>query len=257
MASIFSLTNPTLGLTHSGDDLKITWEYTLKIGTAGAATLVLPFESTIPTSPTGLTCYNLAYTSTSGDDIAATAVSTATLPANSAVLVTGTKDTDYTFVYSGSEGAATGTGQTSANGVLVGNYDANYVVPATSGEEPNVNTNYILSNKDSQLGFRKVDGSTNKVQPYRAYMSVKYSAGGASSAPAFFGLNFNGMNGTTGISITSREETTRNNDGAVYNLNGVRMNGENLPKGIYVKNGRKFIVTLIPQHFSLTFFISA
>lgn len=29
---------------------------------------------------------------------------------------------------------------------------------------------------------------------------------------------------------------------AVYNLQGVRMNGKNLPAGIYVKNGKKFAV---------------
>lgn len=223
MASIFSLTNPTLGLKHDNVDLKITWEYTLKIGAAGAATLVLPFESTIPTSPTGLTCYNLAYTS--GYDITATAVSTATLPANSAVLVTGTEDTEYTFVYSGSEGAATSTGQTSANGVLIGNYDADYVVPSGN--------NYILTKHGDAVGFRIVDGTTNKVQPYRAYMSVTYSAG----APEFFGINFDGE--TTAI---DKVDVEKEMTGEVYNLQGVRMQGENLPKGIYVKNGKKFVI---------------
>lgn len=28
----------------------------------------------------------------------------------------------------------------------------------------------------------------------------------------------------------------------VYNLQGIRMDGQNLPAGIYVKNGKKFIV---------------
>ncbi len=29
---------------------------------------------------------------------------------------------------------------------------------------------------------------------------------------------------------------------AIYNLQGARMNGNNLPAGIYVKNGKKFVV---------------
>ena len=233
----FELTNEDCGLfriTGNGD-LKVTAAYTLTVDEAGAATLCLPFDATIQSEATA---YNLSYTS--GDNINAASVEAIT--ANQAVLVTADAGS-YKFTPKPSWGSELKTsGQTSANDVLIGNYAADYVVPATSGEEPNVKTNYILSYKDSQLGFRKVDGSTNKVQPYRAYMSVKYSDGGVSSAPAFFSLDLNGMNGTTGISIASREETTRNNDGAVYNLNGVRMNGENLPKGIYVKNGRKFVV---------------
>lgn len=46
--------------------------------------------------------------------------------------------------------------------------------------------------------------------------------------------------GETGISdmIT---ETVSTSD-AIYNLQGARMNGNNLPAGIYVKNGKKFVV---------------
>lgn len=217
-----------------GNDLKITQAYTLSLGEAGAATLVLPFESTIPTTPSGLTCYKLIYDG--GVNITATAEKS-TLGAGKPVLVIGTANTDYKFVSTATSGeAATGSDQPSY-GVLIGNYDASYPVPTYSGDY----VNYILQNKTSGngLGFYKSLG-TNTIAANRAYMSVK--KGTPKNAPAFFGLNFNGMNGTTGISITSREETTRNNDGVVYNLNGVRMNSENLPKGIYVKNGRKFIV---------------
>ena len=236
MVSNFTLTNENLGLFGNNTDLKLTQAYTLSIGEAGAATLVLPFESTIPTTPSVLTCYKLTYDG--GDNIVATAEQS-TLGANKPVLVMGTASTSYKFVSTATSGdAATGIDQTSANGVLIGNYTDSWTVPTTTGDNPN----YILQNKNSGLGFYKVVENRNTLSPYRAYMSVKHNNGGSSSAPAFFSLDFNGMNGTTGISITSREETTRNNDGVVYNLNGVRMNGENLPKGIYVKNGRKFIV---------------
>lgn len=236
-AAVFALANNVAyGTFRQNKDLKLTQAYNLSVGEAGAATLVLPFESTIPTSPSGLTCYKLTYTS--GDDITATAEES-TLAANSPVLVIGTASTDYKFVSTATSGdAATGSGQTSAYGNMYGNYDASWPVPVQTDSKDN----YILQNKASGLGFYKVVEGQNTLSPNRAYMSVKHNDGGSSPAPAFFSLDFNGMNGTTGISITSREETTRNNDGAVYNLNGVRMNGENLPKGIYVKNGRKFVV---------------
>jgi len=44
---------------------------------------------------------------------------------------------------------------------------------------------------------------------------------------------------TDGISEVKVGATTSD---AIYNLQGVRMNGKNLPAGIYVKNGKKFIV---------------
>ena len=48
--------------------------------------------------------------------------------------------------------------------------------------------------------------------------------------------------GTTGISEikSSAEEGSAN--GKIYNLQGVQMKGNNLPAGLYVKNGKKFIV---------------
>jgi hypothetical protein len=235
MLSSFSLVNENMGLFHSGSDIKLTQAYSLSVGEAGAATLVLPFASTIPTTPTGLTCYKLDYTS--GDNITATPES-GTLAANSPVLVMGTANTSYKFVSTATSGdLATGSGQTSAYGVLVGNYAADYVVPATSGEEPNVNTtNYILSYKDSQLGFRKVDGSTNKVQPYRAYLSVKHAA--AQSPRAFFGIDFGGE--TTAVSEELRVKSEEFTTATYYNLAGQRV--EKPTRGLYIVNGKKVII---------------
>lgn len=45
---------------------------------------------------------------------------------------------------------------------------------------------------------------------------------------------------TTGIDdISTRRHT---GDGAVYNLQGIRMSGSSLPQGIYIRDGRKFVV---------------
>lgn len=46
---------------------------------------------------------------------------------------------------------------------------------------------------------------------------------------------------TTGIGSVN-VDTQNKADNAVYNLQGQRVNGKSLPKGIYIKNGKKFMV---------------
>lgn len=48
-------------------------------------------------------------------------------------------------------------------------------------------------------------------------------------------------NEITGIEILNPAQGTENS-GAVYNLQGVRMNGKNLQKGLYIMNGKKVII---------------
>ena len=223
-AAVFALANDVAyGTFRQNKDLKLTQAYNLSVTAAGAATLVLPFASTIPTTPTGLTCYKLDYTS--GDNITATPES-GTLAANSPVLVMGTANTSYKFVSTTTSGdLATGSGQTSAYGVLVGNYDANYVVPAN---------NYILTNRSGVVCFRKANGTTNKVQANRAYMSVTHSTG----AREFFGIDFGGE--TTGVSEELRVKSEEFTTATYYNLAGQRV--EKPTRGLYIVNGKKVII---------------
>ena len=46
---------------------------------------------------------------------------------------------------------------------------------------------------------------------------------------------------TTGIGSVNVDKHNNANN-AVYNLQGQRVNGKSLPKGIYIKNGKKFMV---------------
>ena len=46
---------------------------------------------------------------------------------------------------------------------------------------------------------------------------------------------------TTGVENVE-VSVAANKDAHVYNLQGVRMNAENLPAGIYIKGGKKFVV---------------
>lgn len=229
MLSSFSLVNENMGLFHSGSDIKLTQAYSLSVTAAGAATLVLPFASTIPS---GATCYNLSYTS--GNDISAETVST-TLAADKAVLVKANEGS-YKFVSTATSGdLATGSGTTDANGVMVGVY-TEQSISKTSGD----NTNYILQNQAAKgVGFYKIGNSGHTVNANRAYMSVTHSSTGG-NAPAFFSLDFGG---TTGISVLKAvDDMESEGDVKVYSLQGVEMTGDNLPRGIYIKNGKKFIV---------------
>lgn len=200
-------------------DLKCCEGYPLQVTSAGAATLMLPYASTIPT---GVTCYTLSYTS--GDDITATEVTGGTLSANTPVLVIANEGLYYML---NSTKATTATAFTASDthseGVLTGVYQET-VVPAN---------NFILTKHGDAVGFRKANGTNNKVKAYRAYMTATHAG-----APEFLGINFDG----NVTAIDSVEKKAIVEDGEIYNLQGVRMNANNLPKGIYVKNGKKFVV---------------
>ena len=84
---------------------------------------------------------------------------------------------------------------------------------------------YVLGNGKSGLGFYMLSGT---LQAGKGYLSVSQGTGNAKSFIAF--------EVTTGVDAVDANGT---NDGAVYNLQGIRV--ANPQKGIYVKNGKKFV----------------
>ena len=210
---------------NSDKDMILAQVYTLKLDDAAAATMVLPFESTVPDGV--VTCYTLTYPSGGYNITATDAKADGKLAANTPVLVIGTANTPYTFESTAAPGTAVVEipGEEQTSGVLKGVYTET-VVPADD---------YILTNHSGSLGFRKADGS-NKVKAYHAYMTVSKSSGARSA----FGIDFG--DGTTSIADFEVEETLEDANAPVYNLQGVRMDGQTLQKGIYIKNGKKFIV---------------
>lgn len=182
--------------------------HTLTVTDAGAATLVLPYETTIPE---GVKAYTLTYTG--GDATTATEV-TGKIPANTPVLINA-KAGDYTF-------NATETQTTKAaspvSGALTGVW-AEASVPEGA---------YVLQNQNGTIAFYKVSGSDVKCPANSAYLTASASAKALS-------INFGGS--TTGISHIAENKT----DGEVYNLQGVCVKGS-LKKGVYIQNGKKFVV---------------
>ena len=105
-------------------------------------------------------------------------------------------------------------------------YKGSYVnaTPANAYAMDVDGTNFVLS-------------ATASVAPFRAYFDGE-SVG--SSAPKLYIANGNGV--ATAISSATIAQGT-DADGAIYNLNGQRVNAVGaLPKGVYIKNGRKFVV---------------
>ena len=93
---------------------------------------------------------------------------------------------------------------------------------------------YKLAIKEGNVGFYwgKADGAAFKMtKPSTAYLTVPQS-----SSVQGFVLNLE-EGETTGIATV-----VTNEDAPIYNLQGIRMNGKNLPKGIYIQGGKKFMV---------------
>jgi len=95
-------------------------------------------------------------------------------------------------------------------------------------------TNYILNDGTSGIGFYKANGQ--KVAAGKAYLQV---ASSSSPAKSFFG--FDAFNGNNGVVTGINEVKAAGNDDVLYNLNGVRMTSPT-QKGIYILNGKKYIV---------------
>ena len=222
--------NGVLQRRDATTDWKVWQAYKLSVSAANAATLVLPFESTIPD---GASCYTLSYSS--GNDVTATTVET-TLPANTPVLVMAAgsaEGTEYVFRTTASANTAFGNGSEAVTvDNMTGVFSKTAVTQSSGGK-----TNYILQNGTFGLGFYKIGGSGHSVGANRAYLNIP----GSSSARGF-GIDFG--DGTTGIRIVNQDADapSKFNDGKIYNLAGVQVDENNLTKGIYIKNGKKFIV---------------
>ena len=123
--------------------------YTLTIGDAGAATLCLPFNATLPS---GISAYTLTTHST-GKLLATSAES---IVAGTPYYIEAAEGT-YTFTASVS---AINTAAPGTTGVLTGTY-----------ERTGISSGYILQKQGDNVGFYKVDEALN-VGAFRAYISA-------------------------------------------------------------------------------------
>ena len=95
---------------------------------------------------------------------------------------------------------------------------------------------YKLSLRKGRIGFYwGVDGGApfNYSTKHQAYLVVPLSETPSANANAIY------FDGTTGIEAVKDAKTTT---GTVHTLSGIRVDGKQLPKGIYIVDGKKIVV---------------
>lgn len=111
--------------------------------------------------------------------------------------------------------------------------DGNKFVGSFVKEVPSTYANRYGLDSEA-ISFKKM-GENTKTTFYRAFLSLK----DAPSESKAITMSFDGNGGTTGI---SQAKTVKVEDGAYYNLQGIRMNPNHLPHGIYIHNGKKVVI---------------
>ena len=114
-----------------------------------------------------------------------------------------------------------------------------------TGTYNSISSATIIANKYYAMGGGQLitsDGS-NDLKPYRWYMKVEsrnpsYNASNAAKTITINVIDDEEDEMTTGI----RQLQMTNDELPVYDLNGRQVNENNLKPGIYVKNGKKFVV---------------
>lgn len=180
----------------------------LTVTSAGASTLVLPYEAKIPE---GVKAYTL--TNTEGEATAIATELTGSIPANTPVLINAVAGT---YIFHGTETTWEGTEKTV--GALTSVRACKYV-PVGS---------YVLQNHNGKVGFYKVETvSSVMIGANRAYLTPSVAM-----AAAKINIEYSEVTG-----ITSIKTTTIEND-VMYNLAGQKVGNDY--RGIVIKNGYKF-----------------
>lgn len=97
----------------------------------------------------------------------------------------------------------------------------------------NVDASYYAAFLGAGNKIYKTDGSGNKTKGFRAYFAIPNGAAASALRVVIDG---------TATSIKNIDSEVVEGNAPVYNLQGQRVNGNNLTPGIYVKAGKKFVV---------------
>ena len=205
------------------EEFEGTLSHTLTVGTAGYATLMLGYNTTIPAIE-GEECG--VYTAAVVDGYAAMTEVEGVLPANTAVIVKAAPG-DYTFEYT------TNTATVENNDLRGTLYNKNmtedaYVLGVVEGEvglytaANNVSTD--TTNDDPEVTYEAWLNNANK-----AYLPKTAGMNAAS-----YSFRFQG--GTTGIENVEVENASN----VIYDLTGRKVNA--VERGIYIINGKKVLV---------------
>ena len=228
----YSLSSYKTGWSSYADLMRPFYELTIADG-IGAATLCLPFRSTIPDGVRLYTLNGLNADSTRvcGDEVSDT------LAADTPVYVSaGDTGATYTF-YGTSADDVSAASTTATNGWMTGVYTRT-AVPAGS---------FVLQNQESNgVSFYKVEQDNSiYVNAYRAWLTLSDAA-----AAILNNLDFgdDDNDDTTGLTSLTTGISSSTGRSGVYNLHGMRVadsmtsDGSSLPRGIYIIDGKKVTV---------------
>lgn len=206
---------------------KATDGYPLVITSAGLSTLYLDYPVSIPFDTYDQDLGGVFYIygiGTNGKELLAASFNNI-IPANTGVIVQGNANT-YFFPRISDEEAATYT-ENSETSLLEG---TTAPLGTKSVESETGKRVYTLGRaRNSYINFYHYTGTT--LAANKAYLLVEPST----NANAF-SILFDGD--ATGINVVD----VNNVDGAWYNLQGVKMQGEPTSKGVFIHNGKKVVV---------------
>ena len=176
----------------------------------------------------------LDYTVFSKDDI---------IPGNAAYLVVASAAGEYSFPATSAPENEVTLGENMLISTGEGNVTADNMLAAAKAANPNHEGDfkfYKLSlngnNEEGSVGFywgKEGGVAFNYTKGHQAFLAVPQT--GKTTTAAYYLFD-----GTTGIYNVMATESESNN--ATYTLSGIRVDNKQLPKGIYIKNGKKVVV---------------
>lgn len=214
------------------DYIELGTDVELTISPSGYSSLY--YGDTNLALPEGVTGYVCDYTEGSST-ISATevyykdATSLNAVPKDCAVILKGTANTAYTLEAVDDDDV-----------VFEKDYNTNILLGTDEAKQITADEGkylyYFGYGSDNTPGFFMdvANGAYVNNEAHKAYISISYNADAAGAKPLV--LDFGTTDAINGMS--SAQEST---DGKVYTLSGMQVSGT-LQKGIYIKNGRKFIV---------------
>lgn len=170
-------------------------------------TFVAPFDVTIPS---GVTAQKV--TGVTGSTLVFEDVTTATIPANTPVVVSSDADVDETFYGKSVDGTAVA-------GLLTGVLTTGTTVPAGS---------YVLQTQDGVQAFYKLESDATANTANRAYLTI------TSSPVNVYYFNDEDADGINAVEATAEDGR------AIYNLAGQRV--KKAQKGLYIIGGKTVLV---------------
>ena len=183
----------------------------VNIGTTGYATFGYPFAVDLNGLGEGQDAYTVTV---NGDKAQLTSVKDKKIPANTGIILKGSKDDEISLPL------------TTASTDEIGTNNLHVSDGTVTGSSGNI---YVLANKSGVVGFYKL-ASGKKVLAGKAYLQID------GLAPEFFGFG----DGTTGITMVQGEGFMVNGSDNYYDLQGRRV--AQPTKGLYIVNGKKYIV---------------